>query len=208
MIKYLLILTFLATLASCSNSKVEIKNDSGKVTESYEVNKEGEKHGKYTAFYDDGKINEEATYINGVLTGKRIIYHPNGKVEIEETYDDKGVMNGPYKSYFESGVLELEKEYKDNMILGAIKVYYPSGSIKEEVSMENNTENGPFTEYHENGKVHWKGTYRNGDNKYGILYQFDSLGGPIKIMKYDTLAICRTIWKPGMPEINVDTVKI
>jgi len=206
--KYLVILTFLAMLASCSNEKVETKFDSGKIQESYEVNKEGAKNGKYTAYYEDGKIHEEATYANGVLSRKRTLYHPNGKVEVEETYDDKGIMNGPYKSYFNTGVLELEKEYKDNVILGAIKVYYPSGSIKEDVSMENNTENGPFTEYHENGKVHWKGIYRNGNNEYGILYQFDSLGGPIKIMKCDTLAICRTIWKPGMAEINVDTVRI
>ncbi len=206
--KYLFLLSFLAILTSCSNAKVETKYDSGKVHESYEVNKEGIKHGKFTVYNEDGKIQEEATYTNGILSGKRYLYHPNGKVEIEETYDDKGVMNGPYKTYFASGLLELEKEYKDNIILGAIKVYYPSGSIKEEVFMENNTENGPFTEYHENGKVHWKGTYRNGDNEYGILYQFDSLGGPIKIMKCDTLAICRTIWKLGMPEINVDTVKI
>ena len=73
--------------------------------------------------------------------------------------------------------------------------------------MSNNEENGPFSEYFENGQIQWKGTYRNGDNEYGILYEYDSLGTPIKIMKCDTQAICRTIWKPGMPIINVDTVK-
>ena len=204
----LIIIAVLCLLQSCGNKKVEIKNENGKVTEVYYLNKKGEKDGKYQLLFDSGKIREESNYKDGQLTGKRTLYFENGNVEVEELYIDDGLLNGPYKSYYSDGTLQLQKTYENNIITGIIKVYYPSGKIKEEVTISENEENGPFTEYYENGKIHWKGNYRNGDNEYGILYEYDSLGSALKIMKCDTMAICRTVWKPGMPSINVDTIKI
>jgi len=202
------ILYLLFFLLSCGNKKIETKNENGQISEVFYVNKNGEKEGSYIAFYESGKIKEESNYSSGQLTGKRTLYSEAGNVEIEEIYSGKGLLHGPYKLYYPNGNLQLEKTYTNNTITGTIKVYYPTGKIKEEVNMADNEENGPFTEYYENGTIHWKGTYRNGDNEYGLLYEFDSLGAPLKIMKCDTLAICRTIWKPGMPEINVDTIRI
>jgi antitoxin component YwqK of YwqJK toxin-antitoxin module len=195
-------------LQSCGNKKVETKNENGQILKTFYVDKNGEKEGPFITYYESGKIKEESNYSSGKLSGKRILYAENGNIEIEEIYTDTGVLHGPYKLYYPNGTLQLEKTYQDNIITGSIKVYYTSGQLKEEVSMSNNEENGPFTEYYENGKIHWKGIYRNGDNEYGVLYEYDSLGAPIKIMKCDTLAICRTVWKPGMPEIKIDTIKI
>jgi len=203
-----ILLCLIFFLQSCGNKKIETKNDNGQIQEAFYVNKNGEKEGNYKAYFESGKIREESNYTSGILTGKRTLYNENGNIEIEEMYSDNGVFNGPYKLYYPNGTLQLEKTYVDNIISGTIKVYFPSGKIKEEVSMSYNEENGPFKEFYENGKIHWKGTYRNGDNEYGVLYEYDSLGAPIKIMKCDTLAICRTVWKPGMQEINIDTIKI
>ena len=61
--------------------------------------------------------------------------------------------------------------------------------------------------YYENGQIHWKGTYLNGDNEFGLLEEWDSLGTMIKRMKCDSMAVCRTFWRPGMPEVNYDTLK-
>ncbi|MBC7884043.1 MAG: toxin-antitoxin system YwqK family antitoxin [Saprospiraceae bacterium] len=202
------IFLLIIVLSSCEKKKTETKYDSGNIKESYSVNNEGNKEGEYVFYYESGKIKEKAIYVNGMLTGARLLYHENGQIEIEEMYNEKGVLEGPYKVYYASGKVQLEKQYVQNEINGTIKVYYPSGTLKEEVTMEHNEENGPFTEYYNNGKIHWKGTYRNGDNEYGVLYEYDSLGAPIKIMKCDTMAICRSIWKHGMPEINTDTIKI
>jgi antitoxin component YwqK of YwqJK toxin-antitoxin module len=195
-------------LMACGNKKVEKNYPGGAVMESYSVNKEGQKDGTYTAFFEGGKVRETVEFEDGKMTGKRTIYFENGKPEIEELYTGDGKLNGPYRVYYPQGGLQLEKTYTNDKITGVLKVYYPNGAIKEEVTMSENEENGPFTEYYLNGAIHWKGTYLNGDNEYGILYEYDSLGGTKKIMKCDTMAICRTIWKPGMPVINVDTVKI
>jgi len=77
---------------------------------------------------------------------------------------------------------------------GLVKGYYPSGALKEEVTFANNVEEGPFTEYHENGHVMWKGTYRNGDHEFGLLEKFDETGVLVRKMMCDERGICHTTW--------------
>jgi antitoxin component YwqK of YwqJK toxin-antitoxin module len=189
-------------IIGCTDKKVKMYDDLGRITEEFYESKNHQKNGSYTAFYPSGKIREKCQYKNGTLTGKRILYYENGQIEIEETYSPSGLLHGPYYIYYDNGKLKLEKSYSENVMEGILKTYYPDGTLKEEVTMSNNTENGPFSEYYQNGQLHWKGTYRNGDNEYGLLYEFDSLAAPIKIMRCDTLAICRTIWKVGMPPLK------
>lgn len=194
-------------LLGCSKSKIETKYESGKTRASFEVNRNGQKDGNYIEFFDNGNIKEKSTYSEGLLIGKRTLMYENGKIEIEEAYTEGGILNGPYKVYYPTGELKLEKLFENNLVNGKIKVYYQNGKLKEAVSMQNNEENGPFIEYYQNGAVHWKGTFRNGDNEFGLLEEFDSTGVPIKKMMCDTLAICRTFWKPGMKEIIKETVQ-
>lgn len=197
----------LLTIVACSHSKVETKYDNGSIFESYSVNDKKQKDGPYVAYHETGEKREESTYINDTLVGKRTIYFTNGKIEVEEIYTDKGVLDGPYKLYYPTGELQLEKIYSNNVVNGNLKVYYPSGQLKEDVTMVDNEENGPFVEYYQNGAVQWEGTYRKGDKEFGLLIQYDSLGGVIKKMMCDTMATCRTFWKPGMPMINVENVE-
>jgi len=89
----------------------------------------------------------------------------------------------------------METRYEDNVINGMVRRYYPSGQILEEVSYVGNEENGPFTEYHENGAKKWEGTYRNGDNEVGLLLEFAENGDTIKKMMCDDRYICTTIWR-------------
>ncbi|MGB4840498.1 MAG: hypothetical protein WBP08_15960 [Saprospiraceae bacterium] len=205
--KYLLMILSFLFILGCSDKKVKIYNDQGSLSEEYTVNKNKEKNGTYQSFFPSGKLKEISQYKSGVLYGKRTLYFESGQKEIEELYSETGLLQGPYFAYFPSGKIKVKKYYSANVLSGELKLFYPDGKVKEEVSMYANMENGPFSEYYQNGAIHWKGNYRNGDNEYGILYEYDSLGAPIKIMKCDTLTICRTIWKPGMPEINVDTVR-
>lgn len=208
MTKYLIASLLATLLYSCGMKEVTTTYDNGNIKEQFTVNKNGEKEGEYKMYAESGKLKESASYKNGQLFGKRTLYFDNGNAEIEESYTDGGLLQGVYKSYYEEGALKLEKTYDNNVLTGLVKVYYPSGKLKEEVTMVNNNENGPFQEYYENGQLHWKGTYLNGDNEFGLLEEWDSLGTMIKRMKCDSLAVCRTFWKPGMPEVNYDTLKI
>ncbi len=204
--KYLFLIVFVFVVLSCKKKKTITYHDNGNKYESYEVNDKDEKSGLYEAYDELGKLREKAQYTHNIYSGTRTLYFPNGSIEIEEPYENNGQLNGMYKKYFENGTIHIEKPYKENAINGMLKVYYPSGKIKEEVTMVDNNENGPFVEYFENGKIQWKGTYLNGDKEFGLLEEFDEGGQLIKRMKCDTLGICRTFWRPTMPEINYDTL--
>lgn len=204
--KYTAILLLFFIVIACKKPQTITYHENGNKYEVYNTNAEGDKEGNYEAYYESGKLKEKAVYLNGVYSGKRTLYFENEQIEIEEPYDNRGELNGVYKKYYENGALHIEKPYINNAINGILKVYYPSGQIKEEVTMLNNMENGPFIEYFNNGQIQWKGTYLNGDNELGLLEEFDSLGQMIKRMKCDSLAICRTFWRPGMPEVKYDTL--
>lgn len=192
----------LLVVFGCSREKVTTQYDSGKPKEEYEVDKQGKKDGAYILYYETGQIREKSMYRGDTLAGVRTLYFDNGKPEVEEPYDQNGILNGLYRQYYPEGGVKLEQEYTNNVISGVLRVYYPGGQLKEEVTMQENQENGPFTEYHTNGKIEWKGTYKDGDNEFGWLEQYDSLGQLIKVMRCDTPGICRTKWKPGMPTLT------
>lgn len=206
--KYLWGLLLSMSLLACKKNQTITYHANGNTYEVYNTNSEGEKEGTYESYYESGKIREKAIFIHGHYAGERVLFYENGQVEIIEPYDNDGQLNGIYKKYHENGAIHIEKPYVNNAIKGILKVYYPSGQIQEEVQMENNMENGPFTEYFENGEVQWKGSYLNGDNEFGLLEEFDSLGQMIKRMKCDSLGICRTFWRPGMPEVLYDTLTL
>ncbi len=194
--KYFIFL-ILGVFLSCKAKIVETKYESGKIHERYQVDDKAMKNGKYEAFYESGPLREVATYKHNMIINKKSFFRLDGTLEIEENYDSKGQLQGPYLVYYPNGTsLHIERKYVDNAIQGMLKVYYPNGKIKEEITVTDNEENGPFTEYYQNGAVQWKGTYRNGTNEYGDLFQYDSLGNMIKKMLCDTMAVCRTVWKP------------
>lgn len=198
----LLILISLLTLSCSSDPNVKlVKDENGRVLESFEVNDEGQKHGVFKTFNESGIITEEAEYANGKLNGYRRLYRPNGKIEIEEHYQ-QDVSHGPYTVYYESGAKEISTDYDQGKMNGILHRYFESGKIMEEVKMENNEENGPFKEYYENGNIQWEGTYLNGENEIGILKQFDEGGILTKKMLCDSLSICQTIWTKELGDIE------
>lgn len=207
MIRYFTFLLLGLMMSSCGNKKIITNYPNGNLMEQYEVSKEGKKNGEYKSYYETGKIREEATLKDDDYIGNRVLYYENGNVDTEENYASPGILEGEYKIYYKEGGIHIVKHYSKNVLTGLLTAYYPNGKIKEEVTMSDNQENGPFTEYFQNGNVQWKGTYLYGDNEFGLLEEWDSLGNMIKRMKCDSLAICRSFWKPGMPEVMYDTVK-
>lgn len=180
---------------SCRNTEQKTFHENGQVMEVFHLNANGEKHGEYISYYEDGITYEISAYTNGTLTGTRKLHYPDGNLELEETYNEKGELNGPYVTYYKNGQVMVKKNYKNNILEGEVTVYYENGQLKEKVLFTNNQENGPFTEYFQNGKIQWKGTYLNGPNEFGELEEYDSTGILIKKMLCDSLAICRSTWK-------------
>jgi len=191
--KIILFSLLLLGFSACKESNfITNKDDDGRITEKFAVNKENQKHGEYTS-YINGAIITKAFYKNGKLNGKRTIYHSSGKVEIEESYVNDE-LHGTYISYHDNGNLAQEANYDNGTMQGILKSYYKDGKLKEEVTMVDNNENGPFKEFYPNGQVKWEGQFLNGDNEFGELKNYNESGDLIKKMMCDSLGVCATTW--------------
>jgi len=100
---------------------VEIKDDSGNLAEKYSRKKSNFfKEGANTKYFPNGKIMEEASYVNDTLEGKRSLFYENGQLQFEEHYT-KGQFDGKYTAWYEDGKMELEGLYVAGKMSGDMK---------------------------------------------------------------------------------------
>ena len=178
---------FFLIFSSCDvdHKKIVYVHPDGYFREEYYINKDDSlKDGLYIKYFPNGKMWDSCTYTQGVLHGIRKVYGDMGNLEVMENYKN-GVFEGDYKVFYPDGRLKLIQQFINGKI---------QGLIKEKVTMKDNEENGHFEEYYENGTLHWKGSYLNGDNEQDTLYEFGTTGELIKKM-YCQSGVCETIWR-------------
>ncbi len=186
-------------IIACNNTNVkeiERKLPTGDI-ERYSVLKAdtGKKQGVYSLISPIGDTLEKAMFANGQLNGNRYLFK-NGKVFIIETYLD-GAYHGPYSAYFDDGQLKQKGFYKNNRMDSIWTTYYTEkpDQIKEEVTFHNGTENGPFREYHLNGKLAAEGNYVE-EFEDGEIKVYDTTGTLKKIYVYKDKRPVQTINVP------------
>lgn len=166
-------------------------------TEYYSVLKKdtAKKEGLYVLMSSMGDTLEKAMYTNGQLNGNRYLFK-NGKVFIIETYLE-GAYHGPYTAFFNDGQLKQKGFYKNNQMDSIWTTYYTEkpDQIKEEVTFHNGTENGPFREYHLNGKLAAEGNYVE-EFEDGEIKVYDTTGTLKKIYVYKDKRPVQTINVP------------
>lgn len=69
-------------------------------------------NGPYTLYYQDGKIQEKGTLLNGKNVGEMIKFWTNDSVKQRKTFDENGVLHGYVMEFFPNGQLKLK--YKRN----------------------------------------------------------------------------------------------
>jgi antitoxin component YwqK of YwqJK toxin-antitoxin module len=103
----------------------------------YEIS--NDKNGISTVnIYINNQIYSEASYKNGLLDGKKTIYHVKGGA-FQEIEFKTGKANGVHKIYDENYQLVFESHYKDNLKHGSRKYTYPN---RDNESLEGNYVNG------------------------------------------------------------------
>ena len=78
-------------------------------------------------------------------------YFDDGKVEFQATFVN-GKPNGPYKAYFNDGTVKEEGSYKDGKLDGEGRAYYPGGKVSVEFKYDNGKQ-VYLKSYGENGEV-------------------------------------------------------
>lgn len=138
--KYLLILSCALTLLACSEKSepvtteapdelidapidksllVEIKGN--QYTEYYDLekkkikfqgnqDKDKERHGRWTFYFENGQEASTSEYSHGVLHGYSVVKHSNGSIYYHGEYAD-GKKIGVWKTFDERGKLTNEQDY-------------------------------------------------------------------------------------------------
>ncbi|MBI4946644.1 MAG: toxin-antitoxin system YwqK family antitoxin [Bacteroidetes bacterium] len=147
------------------------------------INKIGQKEGTWKKFYPSGKIKAEATFKNGKKTGYVKTYSESGNLaNIQKYVGDSLQKEAPElttklevrNEYYEDGSIKktgtylygiaegTHKEYSSEGKITGAKIYHDGNLIGEGLMDEAGNQQGPWVEYHPNGKVKAKGNYVNG----------------------------------------------
>lgn len=84
--------------------------ESGNLEYTGTFDREGKRHGKWTYYYQDGKIWSEAAYQNGERHGPSAVYFQNGNKRYEGNYLHNS-QTGKWLFYDEQGKLVKELNY-------------------------------------------------------------------------------------------------
>lgn len=128
----------------------------GQVTERVHF-KGGELNGPVERFYADGKPKYQGTMVMGEADGPETFFFPNGKKEIEGRYVN-GNRDGGWKYYNDNGSIRMQVLYAQGKVVktkyenGTFTEYWDNDRPKSEVTYKNGKREGPFTEWHDNGK--------------------------------------------------------
>jgi len=150
-------------------------------------------NGPYTKIDSAGVLIERGNFLSGKMHGIREILFPDGIVKVRERYID-GEMTDLYEYYYPNGKHELKGYYIDGAMYGPWMKYDDRGNLIEVVTMIENEEMGPFTEYFADGKIQAQGMYLHGPNEDGLLNLFNESGELYKTMLCDS-GRCLTTWQ-------------
>ena len=168
-------LTAFLSLQSCAYKTVSVRYD-GRLVERYQIDrKTNERHGFYRLYHSNRKVALEHTYNQGKLNGIERIYHENGALAGTLALKE-GKYHGHFTYYYIDGTVKQQGYYRDDKIVGDLTSYYRNGRIKESIKMHNNTEDGPFRLYSDNGVLIKQGNYITIDDEAvedGLLYEYD-----------------------------------
>ncbi len=131
----------------------DLKN---KVSEGNVVNRVYEGLWKY--YHRNSKeIMTTENYKKGILNGKRIVFYKDGKVAEEATYVD-GKRNGLYKKISGNGIVLEEANYQAGELQGPAVYKDPDGNVVAKGNYKNDQKWGTW-QFFENGKLSSKEKY-------------------------------------------------
>lgn len=126
--------------------------------------------GKCTWYAENGKVTQEASYMNGKQDGPYMGYYSDGTRKNEGTYKND-LPEGICRDFFPSGAIQSEATFKNGKIDGRYVKYFNETQKKEETYFSNGKENGSYEFYNANGKLFNKGTARDGAQE-GTCYDY------------------------------------
>ncbi len=138
-------------------------------------------------YYDPEKKHLQEDYFvlpdnNDIINGKYKRYFENGNVEVEGMFED-GVRNGTFLEYHENGKLLRKISYVNGMRHGAVEVYNEDGEFVQRAFYQNNLLVDSIRAFYEGGALRMEGMFVQGKPD-GVLKDDDPSGKVWKEITY------------------------
>lgn len=127
----------------------------------------GSKHGVWTHWYKDGKVQEKATYHYGDVAGKKSSWYPNGKLAFEESRAP-GQSTGQAVAWWSNGQKRNETTTKFGQAHGLSRSWFQNGKKEGEATWADGKLHGVFRSWHKNGKKSYESSYLEG-KQHGLV---------------------------------------
>jgi antitoxin component YwqK of YwqJK toxin-antitoxin module len=110
-------------------------------------------HGVWVTYRENGVMEYQTNWKDGVHDGLQQHYNPDGKLDWEYMTQN-GLRDGPYKLYYDNGKLFQEQNWENDKKNGLDRVYYLNGQIWEEVTWKDDQKiPGTYKCYDEKGNL-------------------------------------------------------
>jgi uncharacterized protein len=145
---------------------------------------DGTREGPFATYFGNGQKATEGAYRGNELDGRFQAWYANGRLREQGTFLN-GKKEGPWIEWYESGSKAKEGAYKEDEEYGLWKAWYANGQIKEEgeyrgrmpangrMNLRVPRREGPWTFWYENGKKRRESQFRDGA-EYGVIGWFDN----------------------------------
>ena len=150
----------------------------------------GVKNGKWTEYYENGRIKIEQHFTNEQINlenvanknsyGKKTktfsLFYPNGKLRFALSYSNDKIENGLFIEYYPSGKKKNSGNLKNELRNDKWTEFYESGIVKSSGHFSSGNYTGcgvvPFTAYYEYKIGEWNYYYPNGEIKANGIYKY------------------------------------
>ncbi|MDB5201623.1 MAG: tetratricopeptide repeat protein [Ferruginibacter sp.] len=144
--------------------------------------KEGNRNGKFTWYYNNGKVSEESEWKSGEQDGMQTSYYANGKVR-KTTSFTAGTENGYFKDYNANGSLNSEGWIVDGQRQQNFLYYNKSGKLTTNEYYLNNDLDGYSITFDPSGKKTTESKYSTG--WINSISDFDTSGRILTLNQYE-----------------------
>lgn len=114
--------------------------------------------------YENGILEFEQEYVDGLKHGYMRTYNEVGKLDFETEFQYNDV-DGTSKTYYKSGQLHSEKKWTDGKQNGVAKTFYKSGQLQIEENFVNGKPLGESNKYYNSGEIKEKITWVGDGNQ-------------------------------------------
>jgi len=197
-----------------TSSIANVYTNDGVLMASGMLDADGKKQGKWSFYFESGKLKNEGLYSSNMKIGEWIFYFESGQIEQKGSYK-AGLLSGKWYWYYETGELLREEIYEKGKLEGDFVEYTKAKEIitqgkylegektgKWFYNVGDQTEEGTYRTDYKTGK--WKHYYPNGKLKYECNYELDKENGKailyyenkkIEEERYYSMGIPERIWR-------------